>query len=119
MQLSISFSAVHSYENNPKSQAILEEKRDDFNSDCWEILKLLLKGETLTNLMLIERKITMSPTRRFSDLKEYGIEISREMRIPYGTDKSVMHYWMTKEEINRVMVGLIEGLRFEKNKRAA
>lgn len=117
-QLTISFDAVHRIENNPKSQAILNEMRDDFNQDCWEIMKVLLKGETVTNLDLINRRLTMSPTRRISDLGEYGIIVSREMRTPIGTNTKVMHYWLTTEEINRVMLALVDGLRFEKKKAA-
>jgi hypothetical protein len=41
------------------------------------------------------------------------------MRAPAGSDIKVMHYWMEKEEIDRVMWALMDGLRFEKRKKAA
>jgi hypothetical protein len=119
-QLSISFNAVHLYESNPVSQAILDERRDDLNEHCWEILRqVFLKGKVTTNYELEKMGLTRSPTARIADLGKYGIKISREMRAPQGSDIKVMHYWMEPKEINRVMMSLIEGLRFEKKKKAA
>ncbi len=119
-QLTISFDAVHRWENNPRSQAILNERRDDFNEDCWEILRqVFLKGEVITNYELEKRNLTRSPTSRISDLGKYGITIEREMRKPAGSEIKIMHYWMSKEEVARVMMALIDGLRFEKRKKVA
>lgn len=120
LQLSISFDAVHHWENNPKSQSVLNDRRDDFNEHCWEILRqVFLKGMVVTNYQLEQMQLTRSPTSRIADLGKYGIKISREMRSPEGSDIKVMHYWMEKEEIDRVMWALMDGLRFEKRKMAA
>ena len=118
-QLTISFSPVHRFENNRESQAILESKREDLAEDCWEILKRLLKGQRLRVLEMAIQRVSGHLPRRICDLREQGIDIQMDMVVPEDGRRKIGEYWMKTEEINRVMMALIEGLRFEKKKKAA
>jgi hypothetical protein len=118
LQLSISFD-VHQKESNPISQAFLDAHRDDFAMDAWKILLELLKGEKLTNEDIRNRRISLSPTRRFTDISEWGVNISKEaITVPYSK-RPVQSYWLEPDEILRVYRRIAEGMKIEKRKKAA
>ena len=93
---------VHERENNDVSQAILDANKHNFSKDCKRILELLLQGAELNNFWLIHEHYTNSPTRRFSDLKQSGIKIEKEMRKCEWSSRKEMFYWLSPEEIVRV-----------------
>lgn len=101
IQLSLNID-IHKAENNPVSQAFLEAHRDDFTHDAWKVLLELLKGTRLTNNKVIQMGLSNSPTRRFSDLKEWGVNVSRQkIKVGYS-NREVFEYWLEPEEIGRV-----------------
>jgi hypothetical protein len=118
-QLTISFNSVHRFENNANSQAVLETRREDFNEDNWEVLKLLLKGQRLRVIECAVARITGHLPRRICDLREYNIAIEMDMVVPNGGGRKIGEYYMKPEEISRVMIALIEGIRFQRIKKAA
>lgn len=67
---------VHKFENNPESQAHLEENRAHFSGQCKKVFDLLVAGWQLTvKSALVDYNIQSLP-RRILDLKKKGIEIS-------------------------------------------
>lgn len=118
-QLTISFNSVHRFENNPASQAILEARNEDFNEDNWEVLKLLLKSHRLRVIECAIARVTGHLPRRICDLREYGIAIEMDMVTPHGGGRKIGEYYMKPEEINRVLMALVEGIRFQRIKKAA
>lgn len=117
MQLSISFD-IHKRENNPVSQAFLDKHMDEFAMDAWKLLIRLLEGERFTNRKVQELNISNSPTRRWSDIREWGVNISStEVEVPYSSRK-VLEYWLEPDEINRVCLLIAKGLIINKNKAA-
>lgn len=75
MQLHIDFSPVHHYENNPFSQAHLDEYRDKFGNDCWNILRELISGKRLTYKYAIETGLSGDLRARIRDIRR-GIGVT-------------------------------------------
>lgn len=71
-QLSIDF--VHQTENNPESQAHLDNNREKFNGKCLQVLSWLREGKELTVLWCANNGVASLP-RRIGDLKSKGITI--------------------------------------------
>lgn len=117
-QLTISFDVTHRHENNRESQKVLEQHRDDFSGDCWEILKRLLRGEKLTVLEMTIQRVTSHLPRRILDLKEQGITIRDQWVEMNGRKHHHKEYFMDFNEVERVMGILVQGLSFQKKKAA-
>lgn len=112
MQLEMTFNSVHVRENNPDSQAHLDLKREDFNAQCWEVLKRMLDGEKLSYLTAINTGIG-DIRRRAKDLIDgKGIPVKRE----WATDENgnrldFKWYYIAKEDREQVMRRIIELLK--------
>jgi hypothetical protein len=114
-QLQLTFE-IHRFENNPVSQRFLDDHREDYAFDAWKLLLRLLTGEKMTNREVISLNISNSPTRRWCDLEEFGINISKqEIQVPYSSRK-VMQYWIEPSEIARVYQMIVAKIKFTKKK---
>ena len=117
-QLTISFDVAHRKENNRESQNILDQRRDDFSGDCWEILQRLMRGEVLTVKDMMIADVTCHLPRRILDLKEQGVNVNDRWVEVNGKKHHHKEWWMDFNEKERIMERLIQGLRFEKKKAA-
>lgn len=114
MQLNLDFNPVHKRENNPISQAHLEEHREKFTRDCFEVLKQLINGTRLTYKYAIDTGLSGDIRARIRDLRKvYGIPVSDEWVESEG-GRRFKEYYMTPED-------KIEGLKvlLTKMKKAA
>jgi len=99
MQLNLSFNSVHPYENNPASQAVLNERREDFNEQCWLCLKRMLSGERLSYLTAINTGIG-DIRRRAKDLIDHkGIPVKREWAYIDGKRQDFKEYYIEEKDI--------------------
>lgn len=104
-QLTIDFSAaVHRVENNPISQSFLDEHRELFGRDCFEVLKVLInEPQGLTVEQAMSRRISGHLPSRIRDLsnttygQHWGIPISKE-KIKLESGRSIIRYYMTSED---------------------
>ena len=80
---------------------------------------MLLRGLRIRVIECAIAKVTGHLPRRICDLRELGISIEMDMVVPEGGKRKIGEYYMKPEEINRVMMALIDGLKFEKIKKAA
>lgn len=83
LQLSISFDPTHLRENNPLSQEYLDQHRDKFSNDCFDILKRLVSGERLTVKTAINAGLSGDLRARIRDIRNFGMHVSDE-RQPGG-----------------------------------
>lgn len=98
MQLNIDFNPVHVKENNPLSQAHLEQFRDKFNHDCLNTLRLLIEGKRLTYKYAIDTGLSGDIRARIRDLRrDYKLPISDEWVTSAGGRK-YKEYFMTAED---------------------
>lgn len=118
-QLTISFDVTHPKENNRESQKILDERRDEFSCDCWEILRCLLKGQKLNSVNALKDGLSGHLPRRICDLREQGILVRDEWVEQNGRKHHHKDYFIDFNEAERVKNALIEGMRFQKRKTAA
>lgn len=87
MQLSLHID-VHGRENNPLSEAFLEENRTAFAESCFKVLKALVFGNVLTTDNAKKVAGTRSLPRRVKDLKDtMGFSIQSEWVIENGRKK--------------------------------
>lgn len=108
MQLQMTFNAVHGRENNPDSQRHLELKREDFNEQCWRVLKRMLDGEKLSYLTAINSGIG-DIRRRAKDLIDgKGIPVKREWAIENGERQDYKWYYIAPEDRENVMRRIID-----------
>ena len=107
MQLNLSFNSVHNYENNPASQAVLNERREDFNEQCWLCLKRMLKGERLSYLTAINTGIG-DIRRRSKDLIDHkGIPVKREWAYVDGKRQDFKEYYIDQKDIPEVTAKIL------------
>lgn len=118
-QLTISFDPVHRRENNRASQTILDEKRGDLNESCWKVFKELMLGKFLNAGQALLDGLSGHLPRRIGDLREAGILIRDRWVEQNGKKHHHKEYWIDFNERERVMARLMEGMRFEKRKKAA
>lgn len=108
MQLGFNFDSVHQWENNPQSQAHLNLKREDFNEQCWLVLKRMLAGEKLSYLTAINSGIG-DIRRRSKDLIDgFGIPVKREWEIVDGKRQDYKVYYIAPEDRAAVMKRIID-----------
>jgi hypothetical protein len=108
MQLQLTFSPVHDRENNPTSQAHLELKREDFNEQCWIVLKRMLDGEKLSYLTAINSGIG-DIRRRAKDLIDgKGIPVKREWAVIDGVKQDYKWYYIAEADRLAVMRRIID-----------
>lgn len=104
----MTFNAVHGRENNPASQQHLELKREDFNAQCWAVLKRMLDGEKLSYLTAINTGIG-DIRRRAKDLIDgKGIPVKREWATIDGVKQDYKWYYIAPEDRPAVMRRIIE-----------
>jgi len=114
MQLNLDFNPVHKWENNPISQAHLEEHRDKFTRDCFEVLKQLIAGTRLSYKYAIDTGLSGDIRARVRDLRKvYQIPVS-DVWVETEGGRRFKEYFMTNED-------KIEGLKvlLTKMKKAA
>lgn len=99
-QLTISFNQIHARENNTLSESHLNQYREKFTHDCFEVLKKLVRGEKLTMKSAIVSGLTGDLRRRVKDLKDYGIPIQADYleNKETGVKDSFKTYYMTDSD---------------------
>lgn len=108
MQLGLNFNPTHKWENNPESQAHLNLKREDFNEQCWTVLKRMLAGEKLSYLTAINSGIG-DIRRRSKDLIDtYGIPVKREWAVVEGERQYYKWYYIAAADRESVMKRVID-----------
>lgn len=107
LQLSISFDPTHIRENNPLSESHLNQYRDKFTHDCFEVLKELVKGEMLTMKSAIISGLTGDLRRRVKDLKDFGIPVQAEYLENKGVKDSFKTYYMTDSDKGKALEVLL------------
>lgn len=108
-QLTLTLDTVHLRENNPESQAVLDLRREDFNQQCWEVLKRMLDGERLSYKTAINSGIG-DIRRRAKDLIDgYGIPIKREW--VDDDEQRFKVYYIRPEDRPAVMRRIINEMR--------
>lgn len=100
-QLTIDF--VHELENNPDSQRHLELKREDFNAQCWVVLKRMLNGEKLTYLTSINSGIGDIRRRAKDLIDSKGIPVKREWAVVDGVKQDYKWYYISPEDRENIM----------------
>lgn len=95
-QLALTFE-LHQRENNPLSQAFLEENRGLLTESCFNVLKTLVNGTELTTDNAKELAGTRSLPRRILDLRAMGISISESWVLIDGR-RSHKKWFMTAED---------------------
>ena len=104
MQLNIEFNPTHKRENNSESQATLDLRRDDFNEQCWNVLKRMLAGEKITNKSGLESGIG-DIRRRAKDLIDvFKIPVQREWAISASGEKEKFKWYFIKPEDTPVVM---------------
>lgn len=103
MQLAIVWNPVHTQENNSASQANLNFRREDFNEQCWVVLKRMLDGEKITMKTGLDSGIG-DIRRRAKDLIDgKGIPVQRD----WAEDekgKKLKHKWYYIKPEDRLTV---------------
>lgn len=104
----MTFNTVHNRENNPDSQAHLELKREDFNEQCWTVLKRMLSGEKITNKDGVNTGIS-DIRRRAKDLIDHkGIPVKREWAVVNGVKQDYKWYYISEEDRLKVANRIID-----------
>lgn len=114
MQLGIDFDSVHKRENNPESQAVLDERREEFNEQCWKVLKRMLRGERLTvagTAQLGENYISSLPRRAKDLVDNNAIPITIEWAYIDGVRQKFKEYYIKTEDIPEVMERILGQLK--------
>jgi hypothetical protein len=93
---------IHLTENNARSQAQLDEYREQFSNDCWKVLQHLLTGNELTVRGAMIANLSGHLPRRIKDLTENGIHIQSVMAVPPWGGRPIAYYSMDSGEIARV-----------------
>ena len=115
IQITMTFESVHGYENNPHSQSILNERREDFNHSCWEVLMELINGKHLNVYGAAVDKLTSCLPRRIKDLRDHkGIPIVDEWIVDDHGKRLYKEYYIAPEKLPSVMSRLIGLLNPEK-----
>ena len=108
MELTLNFDIVHKEENNPASQAYLELRREDFNKQCWTVLKRLLNGERLTMRICVNSGIG-DIRRRAVDLIHFHIPVKREWaKDKKGNKLNYKEYFLTEQDRYDVALRIID-----------
>lgn len=101
------FDAVHQRENNPLSQAFLDEHREKFNRDCFNVLVELVSGKRLSYKYAIDIGLSGDIRARIRDLRKiYGIPVSDEW-ITTANERRYKEYYMTEADKARGMEVLL------------
>jgi hypothetical protein len=112
VQLSINWDPTHKRENNSQSQANLQLRREDFNSDCWAVLNCLIRGQRLTTKGAMVSGLSGHLPRRIADLKEwFNISVSKEWtskEVNGKRTRSHIEYYMTEQERTQTMKRIID-----------
>ena len=96
MQLTLDIQ-THTRENNPISESHLEQFKEKFSKDCFEILKRLVAGESLTVEIAVVSKLTNSLPRRIKDLRDKcGVQISDEWLLDREGKRVCMRWFMNE-----------------------
>lgn len=89
---------IHARENNPISQAHLDENRHLFTKSCLLVLEALVRGEVLTTDNAKSIADTRSLPRRIKDLRDdFGLSISDDWVLIDGR-KSHLKWWMSDKD---------------------
>jgi hypothetical protein len=111
VQLTLTLDPVHRSENNEESQRVLNLRREDFNTQCWEVLKRMLDGEKLSSLSAINTGIG-DIRRRAKDLIDgYGIPVKREWAVVDGKRQDHKEYYIAPNDRPAVMRRIIHELK--------
>lgn len=95
MQLRLTFNSVHSYENNPQSQANLDLRKEDFNKQCWDALVRMLKGDKIVN----KDPEIGHMARRAKDLIDFkGIPVQRDWALKPNGEREKFKWYFIREE---------------------
>jgi hypothetical protein len=110
-QLAFDFNAVHQFENNSNNQSHLEMKREDFNEQCWTVLKRMLEGERLSYLTAINTGIGDIRRRAKDLIDSYGIPVKREWDVKDGEKQDYKVYYIAPEDRESVMKRIIDWMK--------
>lgn len=111
MQLHIDWNVCHTRENNPASQTKLDLRREDFNSDVWNVLKSMMVGNRLTTKGAMLTGLSGHLPRRIKDCVDgFGVNVSKSWVCVNGK-KSHLEYYLTDAEISKVKNKLINKLK--------
>jgi hypothetical protein len=99
MNFQLDFDFTHTRENNPLSEAHLEQFKEKFSRDCFEILKRLVAGEELTVEIAVLSKLTNSLPRRIKDLRDkWQVKISDQWVLNNEGKRSHMKWFMNEAD---------------------
>jgi hypothetical protein len=107
IQLQLDFNPVHTRENNPESQRVLDLRRDDFNEQCWLALTLMLNGEFITNK---DSRIGHMARRAKDLIDRYGIPVQREWAVVDNVKQDYKWYYILPEDRFKVAKRIIDRL---------
>ena len=93
MQLTLDIK-IHQFENNPLSQAHLDQHREKFSRDTYEVLRRFVIGERWNYKSAINAGLTGDIRARVHDLKLMGIPVSSEW-IKTDSGRGFKEYFMT------------------------
>jgi len=96
---------THTLENNPESQAHLEQHRKKFNAECYKVLDLLLThGLRLTvRSAMLDYDVSSLP-RRVKDLTDwFGLPIHATWATVDGKRMSYKEYYIKPEDVDRCL----------------
>ena len=112
-QLQFQFDPVHRTENNPVSEAFLEQYRDRFTKQCFIALKRMLRGDRITNKDAGHGEETIGHmARRAKDLKDgFGINISKEYLRDENGKEQLLEYFIAEKDRTAVLMQLFNKLK--------
>lgn len=115
-QLIISFAPVHKRENNALSQAHLDEFRDKFTKDCYNVLCELVNGKRLTYKYAINTALSGDIRARIRDLRKiYKLPISDEY-VKTENGRKYKEYFMTDaDKIESLRIILTQKVKKDEN----
>lgn len=101
--LELPFEPTHTRENSTLNEAHLNEHRDKFNRDCFNVLMEMVKGRRLTTKLAMNEGLSGHLPRRVKDLEDkFGMTISRD-KMTGG----FLEYYMTTEDKAKAMESIL------------
>lgn len=83
---------IHPHESNPKSSPFLEANRKKFSKQLQQVYDLLIEGNVLTNLKVINEYCIGSITSRISELRKQKVELTDEIKTVAGQPRYKVWY---------------------------
>ena len=109
--LTLPFQVVHDLENNPASQLHLDQYRDRFNAQCWDVLTRMLNGERLSSKSAINTGIGDIRRRAKDLIDNYGIPVQRRWAEIKGVKQHYKEYYIEVADKQAAMLKIINSIK--------